>query len=209
MHCYPFPLITTYPVLRVSPLCPCWCSKVDECIAHITPAAEVNRKVHEVIQALAQHWFCGILGTCGKCAGNVLGTCFRYSMKHCCCCCPTPCLIPFVKPIDQHFPRIAIGNVPQLPKKDWSCANMFQLFLVLVFTWGTSFRLSCCGCATSAWQWCSLHHKFFPKIQMWFSHDKSRTAKIRHTGQRWLNIDKRIVFRVHQTLKPSPNSKSW
>lgn len=27
-----------------------------------------------------------------------------------------PCLIPFVKPIDQHFPRIAIGNVPQLPK---------------------------------------------------------------------------------------------
>lgn len=71
VHWCPFALITTYPVLRVSPLCPCWCSKVDECIAHITPAAEVNRKIHEVVQALAQHCFCGILGTCWKFAGNM------------------------------------------------------------------------------------------------------------------------------------------
>ena len=84
VHWCPFPLITTYPVLRVSPLCPCWCSKVDECIAHITPAAEVNRKVHEVIQALAQHCF-GILGTCWKFAGNMMEHVFAH---YCCCCCP-------------------------------------------------------------------------------------------------------------------------
>ena len=81
VHWCPFPLITTYPVLRVSPLCPCRCSKVDECIAHITPAAEVNRKVHEVIQALAQHC-CGILGTCWKFAGNMM----EHVFAHYCCC---------------------------------------------------------------------------------------------------------------------------
>ena len=53
-------------------------------------------------------------------SGNMLEICWAhvfplYSTKHYCCC-PIPCLIPFVKPIDQHFPRIAIGNVPQFPK---------------------------------------------------------------------------------------------
>ena len=94
-------------------MCPCGCSEVDERIAHVAPAAEVNGKVDKVVVAL-RHGFSGLSSAVfwpnaeflsKKSSKKEPNRLQRYRIPR--------CLIPFVKPIDQHIPGVAIGNVPQ------------------------------------------------------------------------------------------------